>query len=233
MALFRKKKPKHNSSSTEYGDMEEINSSISSHSGISTRTPYSFNSSLSTENPSGNSSLIRSPTIMSKSTIGLAHYPDASVEPGYEHLMKTPEALAEEMEKLIESIGMDEATKNALRNLSDENKAKIIISKRQMAIDEDKVAPDHYIRKFTKEDLRTVGLKSIKSLRVSLSTRPIGWVHQYLELGGFKLISNGILNLAGARNSRNEMEEQVEYELIKCVSSILNTKWGVREALEN
>ncbi|KAK9766409.1 hypothetical protein K7432_004545, partial [Basidiobolus ranarum] len=231
MALFRKKKLKHNSTSTEYGDLEELSSPVGSSSGISPRTPNNPRSTLNAPNSSGTRGLGRSPTIMSKNTLSPTHYSEISDDPEYEYLMKNSEALAEELEKLIESMGMDEATKNAMRNLSDENKVKIIISKRQMAIDENKAAPDHYIRKFSKEDLRSIGLKSIKSLRVSLSTRPIGWVRQYLELGGFRLISKWIFNLAGTRNGRKEMEEQVEYELVKCVGSILNTKWGVQEAL--
>ncbi|ORY08436.1 FH2-domain-containing protein [Basidiobolus meristosporus CBS 931.73] len=229
MALFRKKKLKHNSASLEYPDLEEFQATVTGPPGVSPRTPNNPRSTLNTPSSSGARGLGRSPTIMSKNTLSPSHYSDISDIPEYDYLQKNPEALAEELEKIIDSMGMDEAGKNKMRSLSDEIKMKLIISKRQMAIDE--TAPDHYIRKFAKEDLRSIGLKSIKSLRVSLSTRPIGWVRQYLELGGFQLISNWIYNLAGTRNSRKEMEEQVEYELVKCVGSILNTKWGVQEAL--
>ena len=66
-------------------------------------------------------------------------------------------------------------------------------------------------------------MKELGSLSVSLRTQPIGWVRRFLEMQGMVALIKVLGNLS-AKGIKNESDVTREYEIVKCLKTLLNNK---------
>ncbi|RKP10414.1 armadillo-type protein [Thamnocephalis sphaerospora] len=149
--------------------------------------------------------------------------------------------LDEMMEQIIESMGLGEAQRQQIRNMPFENKLKLVKSSqfKQLTTEKsgrdaskDRSTPEYYVKKLAESDVKNISLKTWTALRVSLTTQPIGWVRHFIDLRGTQLVWDK-LGIVNSRQHRRENDVQVEIEMVKCLKSLLNNKWGTRDALNN
>ncbi|ORX92728.1 FH2-domain-containing protein [Basidiobolus meristosporus CBS 931.73] len=254
MDLFRKKKNKHSpnleiTSPIDNTDIVSYYSSPSSPTRASTFSHSSGNSNHpSSQSPFG--SFKRSPATYSLSSTASSgsggssngHRDSmASTVSSIEHV-KSEDHLNESLEKLMDSMDLDESKREAMRKLPTDTKWMIIVSQKQREFEDvknrsrndgklDRSTPEYYVQKISQTEIRYIPLKLFVSLRVSLATQPISWVHHFLELNGLKLLADALISL-GRKSNKKDNDLQAEFEIIKCLKSILNTKWGAQEALE-
>ncbi|KAI8096734.1 formin homology 2 domain-containing protein [Halteromyces radiatus] len=98
------------------------------------------------------------------------------------------------------------------------------------SLSSDRNTPEYYIRKFMEADLRAVTPAIASHLEVSLRTRPIDWIIKFINLKGFHVLING-LSFVNHKTERKDRFLDLEIEIIKCIKVILNTRWGIREAI--
>ncbi|OZJ02756.1 hypothetical protein BZG36_03344 [Bifiguratus adelaidae] len=96
---------------------------------------------------------------------------------------------------------------------------------------DDKSTPEWYIKRFMDPDLRNLTPKVVAHLAVSLRTMQLSWVRHFIESRGLQVISNALGHL-NRRDPKREGDLAMEVEIIKCLKSLLNNRWGAREAVE-
>jgi cytokinesis protein len=84
----------------------------------------------------------------------------------------------------------------------------------------DRSAPEWYVRKIVDG---SISVKEMSSLSVSLRTRPIGWVKTFLETQGMVALVK-VLGALSAKGVKNEADVGREYEIVKCLKTLLNNK---------
>ncbi|KAL1923354.1 uncharacterized protein VTP21DRAFT_8334 [Calcarisporiella thermophila] len=146
-----------------------------------------------------------------------------------------------EIEEIFEGLllrrGVDQQQRKNMTSFPVDKKWLMICQDKQMETktfsegSHDKT-PEYFIRKFMETDLRGVTPRLTERLAVSLRTMQLSWVRKFIESGGMHVISNalGILN---RRQTKRDDTFQMETDLIKCFKSLLNNRWGAREALAN
>ncbi|KAG0177062.1 hypothetical protein DFQ29_005302 [Apophysomyces sp. BC1021] len=91
----------------------------------------------------------------------------------------------------------------------------------------DRNSPEFYIRKLMEADLRAVTPSLAAHLEVSLRTRPIDWITKFIALKGFHALTSGLAYL----NRQPERILDLEIEIVKCIKVLLNSRWGIRDAI--
>jgi cytokinesis protein len=86
--------------------------------------------------------------------------------------------------------------------------------------DGDRSAPEWYVRKIVDG---SISMKELGSLSVSLRTQPIGWVKRFLDTQGMVALVK-VLSGLSAKGIKNEADVQREYEIVKCLKTLLNNK---------
>ena len=86
--------------------------------------------------------------------------------------------------------------------------------------DGDRSAPEWYVRKIVDG---TISMKELGSLSVSLRTQPIGWVKRFLDTQGMVALVK-VLSGLSSKGIKNEADVQREYEIVKCLKTLLNNK---------
>ena len=86
--------------------------------------------------------------------------------------------------------------------------------------DGDRSAPEWYVRKIVEG---SISMKEIGSLSVSLRTQPISWVKRFLEMQGMVVLVK-VLSGLSTKGIRNESDVSREYEILKCLKTLLNNK---------
>ncbi|KAI9500029.1 armadillo-type protein, partial [Coemansia spiralis] len=91
-------------------------------------------------------------------------------------------------------------------------------------------APEYFYRYLTETDIRSLPKQMLVHLRVCVSTQPINWVKQFVDIQGLEALSEclGILNHAGTRKGDDITKEM---EIIKCIKSVVNIQWGAQDVL--
>ncbi|RKP26416.1 armadillo-type protein, partial [Syncephalis pseudoplumigaleata] len=204
-----------------------------SHSSVAPMSPSHMSNSWT---DARNSSLSASSTISSR----MSNQSDGSGSLNLER--PSEQAVLDEMlEQIMESMGLGEAQRKQMRDMSFQNKLKIVQSSQFKQISADKAnrngskdrsTPEYYVKKMAETDVRSIPLKTWTALRVSLTTQPIAWVRQFIDLRGTQLVWDA-LGVINSRPNRRENEINIEIEIVKCLKSLLNNKWGTRDALNN
>ena len=86
--------------------------------------------------------------------------------------------------------------------------------------DGDRSAPEWYVRKILNG---SISMKELGSLSVSLRTQPIGWVKRFLEMQGMVALVK-VINGLSSKGIKNESDVSREYEIVKCLKTLLNNK---------
>ncbi|KAK5109208.1 hypothetical protein LTR62_007190 [Meristemomyces frigidus] len=91
----------------------------------------------------------------------------------------------------------------------------------------------------------TIKPKELQSLGVSLRTQPIAWVKQFVEAQGQIALTNALAKInrrqqvgpapaagaAGQVGGGNERDLDREYDIVKCLKALMNSKYGADDAL--
>lgn len=97
-------------------------------------------------------------------------------------------------------------------------------------------SPEWYVRKIMDN---SIDPKQLSSLAVSLRTQPIGWVRTFVEAQGQVALTNVLSKInkrqgqghATPQPAQNEKDLDKEYDIIKCLKALMNSKHGADDAL--
>ncbi|KAG0003943.1 hypothetical protein BGZ65_001179, partial [Modicella reniformis] len=97
----------------------------------------------------------------------------------------------------------------------------------------DKSSPEYYVHKLQADaDLRNTDSKFLLTLSVSLKSQPISWLRSFIHCRGQQALCSALSTL-NHRPSRRDGDLAMELEIIKCLKTILNNRWGAQEAIKN
>jgi cytokinesis protein len=193
--------------------------------------PASGNGGTESSASRGESLSTRGKPMSASSTVSSRVSNASATSAGYE-LPSEQAVLDEMMEEIIEAMGLGEAQRKQIREMSFENKLKLVQSSqfRQMNSEKsgrdaskDRTTPEYYVKKLAESDLKGIPLKTWTALRVSLTTQPIGWVRHFIDLRGTQLVWDK-LSIINSRQHRRENDVQVEIEMVRCLKALLNNK---------
>lgn len=100
-------------------------------------------------------------------------------------------------------------------------------------------SPEWFVRRLLDN---SISPKQLQSLSVSLRTQPIAWVKQFVEAQGQVALAN-LLGKINKRqqsgpaplgsNANHERDLDREYDIVKCLKSLMNNKYGADNALQH
>ncbi|KAJ2725122.1 hypothetical protein GGI07_001492 [Coemansia sp. Benny D115] len=202
---------------------------------------YSTHSVRSTSLSSRPAPLMHSPSSMSvlSSTSGGRRSGIAigapTLTPGPEF---DPDGISEEeinlmLGRLMDEMDIKDVQRMQMQKMSVPNKLKLLKQHRQLEsfqMDSKGNAPEYFYRYLTETDIRSLPKQMLVHLRVCVSTQPINWVKQFVDIQGLEALSEclGILNHAGTRKGDDITKEM---EIIKCIKSVVNIQWGAQDVL--
>ncbi|KAK3818629.1 MAG: hypothetical protein J3Q66DRAFT_175596 [Benniella sp.] len=97
----------------------------------------------------------------------------------------------------------------------------------------DKTSPEFFVRKLQSDaDLRNMDAKVLVALHVSLKSQPISWVRSFIQNRGQQILSSSLATL-NHRPSRRDTDLVLEHEIVKCLKTLLNNRWGAQEAIKH
>lgn len=100
-------------------------------------------------------------------------------------------------------------------------------------------SPEWFVRRLLDN---SISPKQLQSLSVSLRTQPIAWVKQFVEAQGQVALANllGKINKRQTSgpaplgsNANHERDLDREYDIVKCLKSLMNNKYGADNALQH
>ncbi|KAK3686704.1 hypothetical protein LTR37_019541 [Vermiconidia calcicola] len=99
-------------------------------------------------------------------------------------------------------------------------------------------SPEWFVRKVLEN---TITGKQLQSLSVSLRTQPIAWVKTFVEAQGPVALTNALARLnkrqqtgpAPANGATSERDLDREYDIVKCLKALMNSKYGADDALQH
>ncbi|KAJ1992142.1 hypothetical protein GGI25_003032 [Coemansia spiralis] len=149
-----------------------------------------------------------------------------------------PDSVSEEeinlmLNRLMDEMDIKDAQRMQMQKMSVPNKLKLLKQQRQLEsfqMDSKGNAPEYFYRYLTETDIRSLPKQMLVHLRVCVSTQPINWVKQFVDIQGLEALSEclGILNHAGTRKGDDITKEM---EIIKCIKSVVNIQWGAQDVL--
>ena len=98
--------------------------------------------------------------------------------------------------------------------------------------------PEWYVKRVMDN---SISAKDLQNLGVSLRTQPIGWVKQFVEAQGPIALTNVLSKInrrqgqgpAPAQSSTSDRDLDREYDIIKCLRTLVNNKYGADDALRH
>ncbi|KAF8940983.1 hypothetical protein BGZ58_003405 [Dissophora ornata] len=156
---------------------------------------------------------------------------------------RTDQEIEDRFVDFMNNMGMHEPVqRKAMIGLSVDNKWKLIFqheSQEQSKAKKreegyiDKSSPEYYVRKLQADgDLRNTDSKFLLALFVSLKSQPISWVRSFIQSRGQQVLCNALSTL-NHRPSRRDADLAMELEIVKCLKTILNNRWGAQEAIRH
>ncbi|KAJ1846191.1 hypothetical protein LPJ73_004607, partial [Coemansia sp. RSA 2703] len=135
--------------------------------------------------------------------------------------------------RLMDEMDIKDAQRMQMQKMSVSNKLKLLKQHRQLEsfqMDSKGNAPEYFYRYLTETDIRSLPKQMLVHLRVCVSTQPVNWVRQFVEMQGLEALSEclGILNHAGTRKGDDITKEM---EITKCIKSMVNIQWGAQDVL--
>ncbi|KAF2119122.1 hypothetical protein BDV96DRAFT_371079 [Lophiotrema nucula] len=106
---------------------------------------------------------------------------------------------------------------------------------------EEEGSPEWYVRKVMDNSISN---KQMSSLEISLRTQPIAWVRQFVEAQGQVALTNILAKInrrkgqgpappPSAMLAKAENDVEREYDIIKCLKALMNSKYGADNALQH
>lgn len=99
-------------------------------------------------------------------------------------------------------------------------------------------SPEWFVKKVLEN---TITQKQLQSLSVSLRTQPIAWVKTFVEAQGQVALTNTLIRLnkrqqsgpAPAGGTTSEKDLDREYDIVKCLKALNNSKYGADDAVQH
>ena len=99
-------------------------------------------------------------------------------------------------------------------------------------------SPEWFVKKVLDN---TITPKQFQSLSVSLRTQPIAWVKSFVDSQGQVALTNALAKLnkrqqsgpAPAGGNTTERDLDREYDIVKCLKALMNSKYGADNALQH
>ncbi|KAB8416371.1 hypothetical protein FH972_024890 [Carpinus fangiana] len=99
-------------------------------------------------------------------------------------------------------------------------------------------SPEWYVKKIMDN---SIDPKQLGSLAVSLRTQPIGWVKAFVDAQGQVALTNVLSKInkrqaqghGPAQTTQSEKDLDKEYDIIKCIKALMNSKHGADDALNH
>ncbi|CAI2192627.1 87_t:CDS:10, partial [Funneliformis geosporum] len=143
----------------------------------------------------------------------------------------------------IENLFLDLMNKRDLRKLSDSQRKQMLaipVDKKWMlnslssntnvvTSSHDKNTPEYYLKKILDG---AITIEDLNSLGVSLRTLTIKWVRSFIDAKGLEVLANHLSSIT-RKLTKREIDYQMEYEILKCLKSLLNCRWGAQEAISH
>ncbi|CAO3564056.1 unnamed protein product [Mortierella alpina] len=156
---------------------------------------------------------------------------------------RTDQEIEDRFVDFMNNMGMHEPEKRkAMSGLSIENKWKLIYQHESQEQSKarkreegyiDKTSPEYYVRKMQMDsDFRNMDIKVLVALYVSLKSQPISWVRIFIQNRGQQILSSSLATL-NHRPSRRDTDLAMEHEIVKCLKTLLNNRWGAQEAIKH
>ncbi|KAJ2039328.1 hypothetical protein H4S03_001764 [Coemansia sp. S3946] len=135
--------------------------------------------------------------------------------------------------RLMDEMDLKDAQRLQMHQMSTPNKLRLLKQHKQFEAfptDNRGNAPEYFYQSLIGTDIRTLPKQTLVHLRVCVSTQPVNWVKQFVEIQGLEALSDclGILNHAGVRKGDDITKEM---EIIKCIKSVVNIQWGAQDVL--
>ncbi|KAJ1952907.1 hypothetical protein EC988_003300, partial [Linderina pennispora] len=135
--------------------------------------------------------------------------------------------------RLMDEMDLKDAQRMQMQKLSTQNKLKLIKQNRQLEtfqLDSKSNAPEYFYRYLKETDIRSLPKQMLLHLRICVTTQPVAWVKQFVEIQGLEALSEclGILNHSRTRKGDDITKEM---EIIRCIKSVVNIQWGAQDVL--
>ncbi|KAG0342256.1 hypothetical protein BG000_005983 [Podila horticola] len=155
---------------------------------------------------------------------------------------RTDQEIEDRFLDFMNNMGMHEPEqRKGMIGLSVDNKWKLIFqhesqeqtkAKKREEGYVDKTSPEFYVKKMQGDaDLRNMDVKVLVALHVSLKSQPISWVRKFIQSRGQQILSNSLATL-NHRPARRDTDLAMEHEIVKCLKTLLNNRWGAQEAIQ-
>ncbi|KAG0279795.1 hypothetical protein BGZ95_000200 [Linnemannia exigua] len=156
---------------------------------------------------------------------------------------RTDQEVEDRFVDFMNNMGMHEPEqRKAMIGLTVDNKWKLIYqhesqeqtkAKKREEGYVDKSSPEYFVRKLQLDgDLKVTDSKFLLALFVSLKSQPISWVRSFIQSRGMLELSNALSTL-NHRPSRRDSDLAMELEIVKCMKTLLNNRWGAQEAIKH
>lgn len=135
--------------------------------------------------------------------------------------------------RLMDEMDLKGVQRVQMQRMSTPNKIRLLKQHQQLEsfhMDSKGNSPEYFYQHLTETDIRSLPKQMLVHLRVCVSTQPVNWVKQFVEIQGLEALSDGlgILNHAGVRKGDDITKEM---EIIKCIKSLVNIRWGAQDVL--
>ena len=169
--------------------------------------------------------------------------------------------LGELLEQMLDTMGVDEAKREAIRRMPKDSKwimlnqhlaeqqpqapsSTMLASMTSYSTTVDKSTPDWYVGRLKQYIQRHHGPlsssgslnKYLVSLRVSVMTQAMTWVQQFIALGGIDafldLFEQCNINGRSVPVRKRDIDFVAELELAKCLKAIMNSKLGLKAIMK-
>lgn len=73
-------------------------------------------------------------------------------------------------------------------------------------------------------------LQCLRSLRISLASKPVSWVKLFGDAGLNEVIR--VLNDVSSHRAPNKVQRDIQLECVKCLKAFMNNKFGLEAGLQ-
>lgn len=147
-----------------------------------------------------------------------------------------PEEFNKMFEKMLEDMNLSEHLREPIRNRDMWTKVDMLCSfkRRQMASQKTShtglTSPEDYVKELNKSDVSAEHLlKSLQSVRVSLTGRPLSWIQEFGEEGLKCLIKH----LRDSCSKQGHIDKRIQHECVRCLKAFMNNKYGLNMMLKS
>lgn len=141
-----------------------------------------------------------------------------------------PDEFNKMFEKMLDDMNLSEGLREPIRNRDMGTKIDMLCSFKRRQLISQKTSqagmssPDDYVRELKKTDVSAEHLlKSLQSVRVSLTGRPLSWIQEFGEEGLKCLLKH----LRDACEKTGNVEKRIQHECVRCLKAFMNNKYGL------